>query len=431
MELFLLFLQIPILIIIINYCRKLNSNSLIANSYYYILAYKVAAGMFLGVFYYNSGDTFRYYNDLDVCSKIFYKDFGSYLELLFLGKIPPAFMSDIQYLEHPRALLFVQILSPFYIFTGSNYWMLSVYLSLFSFIGALVLSNTLINIYNLNPLAILFSFFGFPSVVLWSSGLMKESLIFGIICLIISFFLNILFFRSRKSASFFPIIIIFSLILLVLKFYYFAVLFAVLLPYCFVKYYAIKFGDIKFKKSYQAIVLLLLIIIFSFIVTVCHPMLNLNVITEMVYSNYLETIRNSNNNNIFTFEGLSSDPLSFIRHIPKAFIYGLFSPFLWQCKKVISFVNWLENTLVIILFITFLFSNFRKNLKIGIEEISIVIYIVILSVFMAFASPNMGSLVRYKIGYLPFFLLLILNNNYAIIQLGQKFKVFNLENKKS
>ena len=60
-----------------------------------------------------------------------------------------------------------------------------------------------------------------------------------------------------------------------------------------------------------------------------------------------------------------------------------------------------------------------------------IIYVSILAITMAFASPNWGSLVRYKVGYLPFFLLLILNNNPVIDQLEKRWSFGNLREKKS
>ncbi len=435
MELFLLLIQVPILVIIIKYVRKLNSTTLLVNSYYYILSFKVTAGLFLGVLYFNyykQGDTIDFYHDLNMLNTIFYTDIKSYIDLIFFREVPSGFKNEIMSFRQQRAYTFIRILSPLYILTGSNYWMLSVYLSLFSFTGLWVLSNTLLKFYKLNPLAVLISFFVFPSVVLWSSGIIKESLIIGMMSIIISILLNKANSISRFSIASVLIIIIFSTLLLIIKFYYFAALVAVLLPYCLIKFYALKFGEEKFKKSYQMIVLLSLIVLSAFIATMSHSLLNLKVLSEVLFVNYSETLRNSEGLNVFIFEGINSTPESFIEHIPRALSYGLFGPFLWHCKKLISFVNGIENTIILVLFITFLLGNFIKGkiLKIGIEEVSLCIYIAVLAVFMAFASPNWGTLVRYKIGYLPFFLLLILNNNVAITQLERKFNFLSLEETK-
>jgi len=211
------------------------------------------------------------------------------------------------------------------------------------------------------------------------------------------------------------------------------VLVAVIVPYCLVKYYSFKNGIKKISTKYQIIALILLILCAAVASSFLNPYLNLNVIAEGLYINYKATLKNSTELNAYTFNGLSTSPFSFIPHIPQALSYGIFGPFLWQCKKIISLISGIENTILLILFISFLLSNFKKDKlsKIGIEEISLSIYVLVLAIFMAFASPNWGSLVRYKVGYLPFFLLLILNNNPAITQLARKLKVLNFSEKKS
>jgi hypothetical protein len=170
----------------------------------------------------------------------------------------------------------------------------------------------------------------------------------------------------------------------------------------------------------------------SLIVSFAHEKLRLNALSESLFLNYEGTISKSHGNNTYIYEGLNSSPISFLPHIPMALLYGLFGPFLWHCKNLLALVSGIENTILLIFFITFLLSNLKKEKigKIDIEEISLIIYVSVLAITMAFASPNWGSLVRYKVGYLPFFLLLILNNNPVIYQLEKRWNVLNLAEKK-
>ncbi len=437
MELFLLLLQIPLLIFIIKYIRKLHSDPLFVNAYYYLLSFKVTAGLVLGVLYFSyykgEGDTIMYYEHFELLTSICYSNFQEYVKFIIMGEIPNQFSNSNYLFDQERAFTFIKICSPFYILSGSNYWILSIYLSVFSFLGFWILSSTLIKVYKLKPLSVLVSFFIFPSVVFWSSGVIKESLVLGMMCIIISLILNLITRQENLFIRKCIILLVFSCALLYMKFYYFAVLFAVVIPYGLVKYFSSKIEVMRINKSYRIFSFLFLLLLMSIIVSFIHPLLNIDAISEAIYCNYQATLKYSNILNSYTFEGLSSDPISFLSHIPKALFYGLFSPFLWQCKSVITMVNGIENTILLILFITFLLTNFRKEklVKIDIEVISLVVYVGTLAIFMAFASPNWGSLVRYKVGYLPFFLLLILNNNPAIIQLEKMFSFLNRSEKKS
>ncbi len=167
----------------------------------------------------------------------------------------------------------------------------------------------------------------------------------------------------------------------------------------------------------------------SLIASFFHPLLNINRIIDALYTNYSIILIFGT----YKFEGLTPDLLSFLKHSPQALLYGLFGPFFWQTNKLITVLSGIENFVLLILFFLFLFGNFskRKLSKIDIEALSIIFYIVIVALFMAFASPNWGSLVRYKIGYLPFFLLLILNNNLVIAYIERNLSFLNFSEKKT
>lgn len=338
-------------------------------------------------------------------SKLFYSDLETYWQIIVTGKLPVGVEEILTLNTQPRAFFFVRLMSPFYILTGSNYWILSVYLSLFSFAGMWTLSNTLVNLFKINRLAILISFFIVPSVVFWSSGVLKDSFTMGIMCFSISIILN-----STHKKNFYPItkvglLVFFLVILFLLKFYYFAVMVGVLVPYCLVKRLTYRFDSMNKHKSIRIFTLFLLMIFFGALASFLHPQLNINQISSSLYINYISTLEASHNINVFFFEGLSNEFSSFIPHISKALVYGLFGPFLWHCKKIITLFAGVENTLILILFVVFVLTNSKKEAlkKIDIEEVSIMLYVSILAIFMTFASPNWGSLVRYKIGYFPFF----------------------------
>jgi preprotein translocase subunit Sss1 len=437
MELFLLLIQIPLLIFIIRYIRKLHSDSLLISSYYYLLSFKVTAGLCLGVLYFNyykEGDTISYYNVLELFSKIGYLDVKNYLKLVFFSEIPVGFENQLQIINQPRVSLFIRVISPFYILSGSNYWLLSIYLSLFSFSGLWILSNTLLRLYKIKSWAIMIAFFICPSVVFWSAGFLKESLIIGIMGFLVSTLLNLIDRRMHFSSMKFILLLLFSYILLYIKFYYFAALFAILIPYGIVKYFSgIKGSILQSKKSLRILCLFLIIIFVGFIISLAHEKLRIDTLAESIFLNYDSTLKASHGKNVFIFEGLNSNPASFPAHIPTALSYGLFGPFLWQCQNLLALFCGIENTVILIFFITFLLTNMKKEKmnKIDIEEISLIMYVSILAITMAFASPNWGSLVRYKVGYLPFFLLLILNNNPVIYLIEKRWNFLNRAEKKS
>ncbi len=425
MELFLLVVQIPVLIFLLRFIRKQHSDELFLKSYYYLLSLKVTAGLFLGILYFNyykGGDTVYYHHDLNFLSNLFYTNFEEYLKLVVFHEKSSGIENELIYFKDFRAYSFIKIVSPLYNLSGSNYWLLSVYLSVFAFSGFWVLSNTLLKLFKLTPLAVLCAFFVFPTVVFWTSGVLKEGLVMGALCYILSIVLNLTYRAEKFSIYKCILVLLFSWLLLVIKFYYFAALFAVLIPYCLVKYFSVKGSFFEFKR-FRITAFVCLLLFFGFAASLSHPLLHINKLAEALYANYTATLTQSNGVNVFYFEGLGPDILSFIPHLPKALSYGIFAPYLWHCKKIISLLTGVENTFLLIIFTTFILGQFKKESlkKIDLEELSLIVYIVALAICMAIATPNWGTLVRYKVGYLPFFLILVLNKNPLIVQLANRF----------
>ncbi len=79
-------------------------------------------------------------------------------------------------LQEPRALFLSKVVSVFGLFTASNYWIISCYFSCLAFAGAWYLVKIIRRCNAHYTLAAVLAFLFFPSVVFWSSGIVKESL---------------------------------------------------------------------------------------------------------------------------------------------------------------------------------------------------------------------------------------------------------------
>jgi hypothetical protein len=84
---------------------------------------------------------------------------------------------------------------------------------------------------------------------------------------------------------------------------------------------------------------------------------------------------------------------------PWAIIAGLFAPFFWESHSILSAIASVENLVLLILVISFLFS--KGQLK-GSFIFPLFVYSIVLCVLLAISTPNLGTLSRYRIGFLPF-----------------------------
>jgi hypothetical protein len=149
--------------------------------------------------------------------------------------------------------------------------------------------------------------------------------------------------------------------------------------------------------------------------TLVHPNLHPRVFLEVIVANYEDFVDSSSPEGVIFYESLEPTVTSVISNAPKALFSGLFRPLLWEAHTIVQMMDAIENA--IILTITF-FALARINqlpssphrLLIG----SILLYCLTLCVFLAMSTPNFGSLSRYRVGYMPFYVLLITLNNPLI-----------------
>jgi hypothetical protein len=101
--------------------------------------------------------------------------------------------------------------------------------------------------------------------------------------------------------------------------------------------------------------------------------------------------------------------------MPAALFSGLFRPFVVEADTALQFLVSFENLLLVVLFTSAL-TNMRKLIgsKHRILLFSIIVYTVLLCTFLALSAPNFGTLSRYRVGFLPIFLLLLTIENPLI-----------------
>lgn len=116
---------------------------------------------------------------------------------------------------------------------------------------------------------------------------------------------------------------------------------------------------------------------------------------------------------IGVFDGSFS---SFIQVAPQAVIATFFRPFLWEANNPVMLLAALESLWMTYLFLNILFKFGLKALLKALKENSFLqfgfIYALAFGFFVGFTTPVFGSLVRYKIPALPFFVATLYSVTY-------------------
>lgn len=381
------------------------------------LLIKLTAGIALGLlytYYYTVADTFVYLEDGSRIAGLARTDWQEYIRFLWSGDGSFAFSEQLQF-QQSRALFLSKITSVACLFSAGNYWVISFYFSFVSFCGSWFLFRIIARLFpslkDAAALAILF----FPSVVFWSSGVIKESLAMAALYYTVGLFLKI-WAREKINVVQWLLLPVLLWVFWNLKYYYMAVLMPVLLTALVVRFFILP------RTAFKSAVLefLIWIVVFLmplFIVSKVHPNFYPEQFLEVIALNYDAFAELSKPGDAILYEGLRAEVSSVLWHAPKALFSGLFRPFIWEAQNIFQLAAALENAVLLVLLVTSV-PHWRNAVRSPqrILVFSGIVYITLLCVFLALSTPNFGTLVRYKVGFLPFFVLLTAAGNPFLLR---------------
>jgi hypothetical protein len=378
------------------------------------LLFKCAAGIGIYTlyrFYYQEGDVLLLLNVVQRIGQLAYIDPGAFYEVFWHHNLDVMEYYNIYaYFEEPRQFFFVQCLVPLVILIPDP-WILAVYLSLFAFMGTWNLANRLVSVFGTHPLMTALAFLFFPSAVFWTSGILKEAIVIPAMFWILSY--TIKWFYSQEKVVWYEVLwaIFIGFIAYRLRFHFVIPFLLALGSLVWVVVLRRYFPILAGRTYWQYLLFLIpfLSVLFLGIHLSAHYFEGNFWYT--LHANYEAFLRNSGGENVYTLQGLSADPSSFIPHIPKAMGYALFGPLLFQVPMGITVLVSLENTVLLLFFLTSLVFHIQNRKAIPLEAFAILCYILFVAFIIGFSTPNWGTMIRYKTAYLSFMALLSIHFN--------------------
>ena len=378
--------------------------SSIRNFYWPALLLKVACGLLLGLlytYYYSANDTFYFFDAAIVLSNKAHTNIFEYLMTLI--EPDPGYFSG-----EARSLFFIKVVSVVALLTYGNYWIASIYFSLLTFYSAWYLTKVIVTNQPAIKLAAVVSFLFFPSAVFWSSGIIKESLAMASL-----FFLSAIVFNIWCNQRVRPLLYLLGILAIAvtwnLKYYYIGLFLPIVTGALIVKWISNTF---KFQSFFREIILFGFFLLVGIgAISFIHPNFNMLVIAEVVVANNKAFVELSSPDDVIHFVNLQANAASLILNAPWAFISGIYRPFVLEATSVIKVVASIENLFLLALTVVPI-VRWRKleNSNFRILFLAALLYCIVLCIFLAMSSPNFGTLARYKVGFLSFFVLLLSSN---------------------
>jgi len=369
--------------------------------YWPALITKCIAGISLGIIYstyYDTSDTFTFFQLAVDQADLARNDARSYLSFLFSER-------EGYFLGEHRTIFYTKVISILALLTGNNYWITSIYFSLLSFFAAWYLSNTIARLLPEYKIAACIAFLFFPSVVFWSSGVIKETLAMAAMFFLTALFLK-LWVKERVLILSILLAVVCGITVFNLKYYYLAAFIPITVSVLAARALNEKFN---IESSLKQFLLFTGVLICGFLaITFLHPNFSPSRILEVVVFNNKVFMDVCAPDDVIHFYNLEPTWASMLINAPWAFVSGLFRPFVWEANTIFKFITGVENLVLLILTIfaiPYLKRIIRSPHRLLI--IAAILYCAVLSIFLALSTPNFGTLARYGVGYLPFVVLLV------------------------
>ncbi len=381
---------------------------------------RLTAGISLGLiytYYYSAGDTWSFFDDAKVFSTIARDNFFSYIKTIFdSGENQTSGLVN----HDLRSIFFIKIISAFCLLSLDNYWVCGAYFSLLSFISAWTLHHKIISIFPDSQNASALAFLFFPSVVFWSSGLEKESIALCGIYFLTSGFLSLMY-SIKPGKLFWWLFVPVCYVVWGLKYYWAAIFFVSIFTALIIQF--LISGSLLIKK-YITVFWIILFFGIGVILSFTHPNFYLDLFPEVILSNYNDFAALSDPKNLIHYFQLNQSWASIIINSPWALLSGLFRPVIGEGLGLFGVMASIENFIVLVLFVASML-NLRKpfNSSHQIILLAALSYCIVLCAFLALSAPNFGTLSRYRVGFLPFFVFVMTYRNPIIKWVSDKIRL--------
>ncbi len=426
-------LIVPVIFIVVIYliAKKKQLANIETNSSYKYYIYGLAVKIFGGIavclvyaLYYGYGDTLNYYNDCIVLLNLGEKSIFNISNYMMGPNTDLYFELDnntgyFQYFLDPHAravvkLTFVLCFASFKSFIG-----MTILLAYISYWAIWRLYQVLILEFPRLVWEFAVALLFIPSVFFWGSGLLKDTITFAAVCLYSSSYFILLTKKQSYLKNIFFIVLSSVLLIWIKPYIFFALLPGSILW----------FGGIQLERVNNNLIKSLstpFLITFSL---VCgYLMLNLmsgflgdysldNVLDKAV-TTQMDLKSEHYQGSAFDIGDFDPTISGILSKMPAAINAALFRPYVWETYNVTMFLSGIENLIMLVFTIYLLIKLRIYNLFRLMFRHRILFFTVYFSLFFAFSvgltTSNFGSLVRYKIPAIPFYVisLIIISSTY-------------------
>jgi hypothetical protein len=380
------------------------------------LTLKIFGAISLGLiytFYYDGGDTFKYHTyGSHRIWEIMFESPEDALKLFFLngGSVYNKYVLNFPIIRDNPSFFVARISFLFDLFTFSTYSATAILFAVLSFTGMWLLFKTFYEDYSEHHRSIALAVLFIPSVIFWGSGILKDTITLS--CLgIATYYIRKLFIQKSFSFTDSVILILSLYVIFSVKKY---ILFC-FIPSALVWFF---FSNLTLVKSAMVKIMLIpLIVIVTFFLGYYSVIkvgegdekyaVDKLAQTAKITAYDIRYQTGSDAGSGYELGELDGTMGNLMKLLPKAINVSLFRPYLWEVKNPLMLLSALESLALLGITIYVVFKAGRRLFNAVVQPD--VLFCLIFSISFAFAvgvsTFNFGTLTRYKIPLMPFYLL--------------------------
>jgi len=393
---------------------------------------RIGAGLFFSyiyLIYYGDGDTVFYYSGAGTIVNMAKKDVFAFIQLMF-GERTPELRSLFDwttgyptYFKDANAWAVCRFTVPFYIAGLGSYWASTIIMNAVLMIPMWRFYTMLIRMYPQQRKYMAIALFYMPSLVFWSSGILKDVWCY---VALLQLYLAVyqIFIRKKMIWKSIFLYVFWAYILISIRPFMFYTAFVTTLLW-------IGFRWIHTIESGVVRTLAFPVIMIVMGVTIVISISELGDVAEGKYAtvdSMLEhaviiqqdlTRTEAYGENTFDIGKFDASIPSMLSKAPVAIIAGMFRPFIWEARSILMIFSGFESAFLMGFFLYLLFRTGVVGFFALVQKdaflISSIAFAVMFGFFVGLTTANFGALVRYKIALIPFFTI-VLFRIYGLIK---------------
>ncbi|HBK88143.1 MAG: hypothetical protein U0289_12440 [Cyclobacteriaceae bacterium] len=388
------------------------------------LTVRVFGALALGVvyqFYYDGGDTYNYHTGGSrIIWEAFMKDPLAGMQLIFQpvtnNQNLYEYTSRIYFARDPNSYFVIRIAALFDIFTFSSYSGTAILFSVVGFVGAWLFFITFYRQFSEAHRGLAFATLFIPSVFFWGSGVMKDTIVLAGVG-VATFSIYKIFIEKQRQ-------VLYTFLLFVSLFLIYSIRIFVL--QAFVPAILVWLFLIRMQSIRMVLVRILMVpfVAVALGVSVYYSVQQLGQSSKYSLDNIVKTaavtaydigyFTGRNAGSGYSVEVTEWTPLGMLQAAPAAINVSLFRPYLWEVRNPLMLISALESTFILVFTVIILLRGFGR-LSSALTSYNVVfclVFALIFSFAAGISTFNFGTLTRYRIVALPFYVVALVLLEY-------------------